>query len=67
MSNEQQFFKDLLMFEKVEYSAPLTKEEVHQIYFDVASKSYPEPLLELVRRIENAHGIGVKDARPTKT
>lgn len=63
MNNEKQFFTDLAKLEKVEYSAPLTKEEIEQIYFDVAAQNRPNPLLDFVRRIENAHGIGVKDAR----
>lgn len=63
MNNEKQFFKDLAMLEKVEYSAPLSEAEAEQIYWDVANGRHPKPLMELVRRIENAHGIGVKNAR----
>ena len=63
MNNEKQFFKDLASLEKVEYSAPLSEAEAEQIYWDVANGRYAKPLIELVRRIEYAHGIGVKDAR----
>lgn len=63
MNNEKQFFKDLAALEKVEYSAPLTRAEAKQIFWDVADGNYPDPYFELVRRIEYAHGIGVKDAR----
>ena len=62
-SNEKQFFKDLANLEKVEYSAPLTIQEIEAIYFDVAMQARPNPLIDFVRRIEHAHGIGVKDAR----
>lgn len=63
MNNEKQFFKDLATLEKVEYSAPLSEKEAEQIYWDVANGRHPKPLMELVRRIENAHGIGIKNAR----
>ena len=61
--NEKAFFDALLRMEKIEYSAPLTLREIEQIYFDVAVQKRPNPLIDFVRRIENAHGIGVKDAQ----
>lgn len=66
MNNEKQFFKDLAALEKVEYSPPLTKQELRQILWDVCDGKYEDPYLELARRIEYAHGIGVKDARRSK-
>lgn len=62
-NNEKQFFKDLAELEPVEYSLPLTVKEIEQIYFDVATQARRNPLIEFVRRIENAHGIGVKNGR----
>jgi len=62
-SNERQFFENLAKLEKVEYSAPLTIKEIEAIYFDIATQSRPNPLIDFVRRIEHAHGIGVKNAR----
>lgn len=62
-SNEKQFFKDLAKLEKVEFSPPLTRKEIYQIYWDVSTQHIPDPLIEFARRIETAHGIGVKDAR----
>lgn len=63
MNNEQRFFKELQALEPVEYSAPLTKKEREQIFWDIANGHYAEPYTELVKRIEYAHGIGVKHAR----
>lgn len=63
MNNESQFFRDLAKLEQLEYSDPLSEAEAEQIYWDVANGRHPKPLMELVRRIENAHGIGVKNAR----
>jgi hypothetical protein len=45
--------------EKVRPSTPLTNEEARKIFWEVAEGRYSEPYLELVRRIELAHGIGV--------
>jgi hypothetical protein len=59
MKNEQEFFKELLKLEKIQHSTPLTEAEAEQLYWDVANGRYAKPLLELVRRIEYAHGIGV--------
>lgn len=63
MNNEKQFFKDLASLEKVEYSPPLTDAELTQIFWDVSNGNYEHPYFELARRIEYAHGIGVKNAR----
>ena len=63
MSNEKEFFKALLALEKIEYSPQLTKNEIKQIFWDVAYGNYADPVFEFARRIENAHGIGVKNAR----
>ena len=62
-SNEKQFFKDLASLEKIEYSEPLSIKEIEQIYYDVSAKAHISPLIEFVRRIENAHGIGLKHGR----
>ena len=59
MNNEKEFFQELLKLEKIQHSAPLTKAEARQIFWDVADGHYPDPFFELVRRIEYAHGIGV--------
>lgn len=59
MNNEKEFFKELLKLEKVQTSMPLTEAEAEQLYWDVANGRYAKPLMELVRRIEYAHGIGV--------
>jgi hypothetical protein len=61
MSNEKEFFKELLKLEKIQPSAPLTIKEIEQIYFDVSTQKSISPLIDFVRRIENAHGIGVYD------
>jgi hypothetical protein len=63
MNNESQFFRDLAKLETVEYSPPLTQAEIRQIYWDVADCKHAEPLMEFVRRIEHAHGIGVKKCK----
>jgi hypothetical protein len=63
MNNESQFFRDLARLETVEYSPPLTRAEIRQIYWDVADGKHTDPLLELARRIEHAHGIGVKKCK----
>ena len=59
MTNEKAFFDALLKMEKIQHSAPLTIKEIEQIYFDVSSKKTVSLLIEFVRRIENAHGIGI--------
>lgn len=59
MKNEQEFFKELLKLEKIQPSAPLTIKEIEAIYFDVSMQKSISPLIDFVRRIENAHGIGV--------
>lgn len=59
MNNEKAFFQELLKLEKIQPSAPLTKAEARQIFWDVAEGNYADPYFELVRRIEYAHGIGV--------
>ena len=58
-SNEKEFFKELAKLEKIQYSEPLTIKEIEQIYFDVSSKTSISPLIDFVRRIEHAHGIGL--------
>lgn len=58
-NNEKQFFKDLLSLEKIERSNPLSEKEIEAIYYDVARQCLESPLFEFVRRIEQAHGIGV--------
>lgn len=64
MNNEKAFFETLKAIEEIEVSAPLEPDEVMQIYSDV-SRRYPQriQLFEFVRRIEQAHGIGVKNGR----
>ena len=59
MNNEQQFFKDLLKLEKIKPSEPLTEAELEKIFWDVANGRHAQPFIELARRIEYAHGIGV--------
>ena len=61
MTNEKEFFDALLKMEKIEPSLPLTNLEIEQIYFDVSRLASISPLLDFVRRIEHAHGIGVFD------
>jgi hypothetical protein len=60
-TNEKEFFKELAKLEKIQPSAPLTIKEIEQIYFDVSMQKSISPLIDFVRRIENAHGIGVYD------
>jgi hypothetical protein len=59
MLNEIEFFKELLKLEKIQHSTPLTEAEIGQLVWDVANGRYEKPVLELTRRIEQAHGIGV--------
>lgn len=59
MSHEKEFFQELLKLEKIQPSAPLTIKEIEAIYFDVSMQKSISPLLDFVRRIENAHGIGI--------
>lgn len=59
MNNEKEFFSELLKLEKIQHSAPLTLKEIEAIYFDVSMQKNISPLVDFVRRIENAHGIGV--------
>ena len=59
MNNEKEFFQELLKLEKIQPSAPLTIKEIEAIYFDVSMQKSISPLIDFVRRIENAHGIGV--------
>ncbi len=61
MTNEKEFFDALLKMDKVKPTEPLTNAEIEQIYFDVSRLSSISPLIDFVRRIENAHGIGVYD------
>lgn len=58
-SNEKQFFQEILKLEKIQTSEPLTIKEIEAIYFDVSMQKSISPLIDFVRRIENAHGIGV--------
>ena len=60
MSNEKEFFKELAKLEKIQPTSPLTNKEIEQIYFDVCSQKTISPLIEFVRRIEHAHGIGIE-------
>jgi hypothetical protein len=57
--NEKQFFNELAKLEKIQHSEPLTIKEIEQIYFDVCVQKTISPLVDFVRRIEKAHGIGV--------
>ena len=59
MSHEKEFFQELLKLEKIQPSAPLTIKEIEAIYFDVSMQKSISPLIDFVRRIENAHGIGI--------
>jgi len=59
-SNEKEFFKELAKLEKIQPTSPLTNKEIEQIYFDVCSQKTISPLIEFVRRIEHAHGIGIE-------
>jgi hypothetical protein len=58
-NNEKQFFNELAKLEKIQHSEPLTIKEIEQIYFDVVIQKSVTPLIDFVRRIEQAHGIGV--------
>jgi hypothetical protein len=57
--NEKQFFSELAKLEKIQHSEPLTIKEIEQIYFDVCVQKSISPLIDFVRRIEQAHGIGI--------
>lgn len=59
MTNEKEFFDSLLKMEKIRTTNPLTTLEIEQIYFDVSRLASISPLIDFVRRIEHAHGIGV--------
>lgn len=59
MTNEKAFFDSLLKLEKIQPSPPLTIKEIEAIYYDVSSQKTVSPLVEFVRRIEHAHGIGI--------
>jgi hypothetical protein len=59
MSHEKEFFQELLKLEKIQPSAPLTIKEIEAVYFDVSMQKSISPLVDFVRRIENAHGIGI--------
>jgi hypothetical protein len=59
MKNEKEFFQELLKLEKIQPSAPLTLKEIESIYFDVSMQKSISPLIDFVRRIEHAHGIGI--------
>ena len=58
-SNEKEFFKELAKLEKIQPTNPLTIKEIEQIYFDVSMQKSISPLIDFVRRIEHAHGIGI--------
>ena len=59
MNNEKEFFNQILKLEKIQLSMPLTIKEIEAIYFDVSMQKSISPLIDFVRRIEQAHGIGV--------
>lgn len=63
-NNEKQFFDGLKELEDIEVSPPLEPHEIMQIYWDV-SRKYEQriQLFEFVKRIEQAHGIGVTYGR----
>lgn len=63
-NNEKAFFDGLRELEDIEVSPPLEPSEIMQIYLDV-SRKYAQrvQLFEFVKRIEQAHGIGVKHGR----
>ena len=61
MTNEKEFFDSLLKMEKIRTTNPLTTLEIEQIYFDVSRLASISPLIDFVRRIEHAHGIGVNN------
>jgi hypothetical protein len=58
-TNEKEFFRELAKLEKIQPTSPLTIKEIEQIYFDVSMQKSISPLIDFVRRIEQAHGIGV--------
>ena len=62
--NEKAFFNSIKEMEDIEVSRPLEPDEIMQIYLDV-SKKLPQriQLFEFVKRIEQAHGIGVINGR----
>ena len=47
--------------EAEEVACEMFGNEIEQIYFDVSRLSSISPLIDFVRRIEHAHGIGVFD------
>lgn len=59
MNNEKEFFQELLKLEKIQPSTPLSEKELETIFWDVANGRHAKPFIELARRIEYAHGIGV--------
>jgi hypothetical protein len=64
VNNEKAFFDGLREMEDIEVSPPLEPFEIMQIYMDVSRKySQRVQLFEFVKRIEQAHGIGVKHGR----
>lgn len=64
MNNEKAFFDGLREMEDIEVSPPLEPSEIMQIYMDVSRRySQRVQLFEFVKRIEQAHGIGVKHGR----
>jgi hypothetical protein len=63
-NNEKAFFDGLREMEDIDISPPLEPFEIMQIYMDVARKyAQRVQLFEFVKRIEQAHGIGVKHGR----
>jgi hypothetical protein len=63
-NNEKAFFDGLKEMEDIEVSPPLEPFEIMQIYMDVSRKyAHRVQLFEFVKRIEQAHGIGVKHGR----
>jgi len=60
MTNEKAFFDSIRGMERIVVSAPLTHDEIMQIYDDV-SRNHKQgmQLFEFVRRIEHAHLIGI--------
>ena len=64
VNNEKAFFDGLREMEDIEVSPPLEPFEIMQIFLDVA-RNYRSSaqLYEFVKRIEQAHGIGVKHGR----
>lgn len=63
-NNEKAFFDGLREMEDIEVSPPLEPFEIMQIYQDVARNYRSQvQLFEFVKRIEQAHGIGVTHGR----